>query len=135
MLKGPRESATRPMRSRIVSLCLCMLAAASVAALAGCSDGDEPRLGRADDEEYQKALDDAIAAKNSIQSALAKAREEYEAAKAADPDGEIAKELEEKLKSCMEAAEAQRKKSEELVRGRIWKDIGEAEKRKAAEKK
>ena len=134
MLKGSRGSAERPMRGRVTAMCVRVLAAVSLAALAGCSKNEQPETSRADDPEYQKALNDAMAAKSSLQSALAKARDAYEAAKAADSEGERTKELEAKVKECAAAVEAQRKASVEMVRNRIWKDIGESEKKEPAKK-
>jgi len=124
----------------VAPLASIVLAAALAVSLGGCSDKEESRpspavatlSGRAEDADYQKALDAEIEVRRGLESALASARKAYEEAKKADPDGEVAKELEAKFRSCAEAVEAHKKKAAETVRSRIWKDLNDAEAAKAA---
>ena len=109
-----------------VLFCLC-------AALSGCSR-EEPQapaapspVSRAEDPAYQKALEDAAAKKVSADAALARARKAYEDAAARDPAGAETERLKSELEKCAAQVEKTRAENLDLVRGRIWEELGKGQ--------
>ncbi len=105
------------------------VALAAVCLLGGCGDAPEPEAegpaSRMRDPEYLKVLDEQAKEKRRLMAETAAAVREYEAAKAADPDGtsERFRAAEKRRDEAVKAVERARLDAQRLIAERIRKDL------------